>query len=159
MSIINDASSTPLSLRPVVKLGPLEVHNENSKKTTTAYSSSPESVSVVLSPEGKVKSDKEKSTHPDIDAAKLPKSIKNYLKAIRDLQEKIDKKIQELESVARDQSLSENTRNLKSQNIQIQISVFSNTLSSVITNMLQEESALKLDGADRTLAASLMAPK
>lgn len=96
MSIINDASSTPLSLRPVVKLGPLEVHNENSKKTTTAYSSSPESVSVVLSPEGKVKSDKEKSTHPDIDAAKLPKSIKNYLKAIQDLQEKIDKKFKNL---------------------------------------------------------------
>ncbi|MER2015679.1 MULTISPECIES: hypothetical protein [Pseudomonas] len=159
MSTINDASPTAPSLWPTVTRGPLETHNVNSKETATSYSSSPESVSVVLSPEGKVKSDEEKSRYADIDAAKLPKSIKNYLKAIRDLQEKIDKKIKELESVIRDQSLSEKTRNLKYQNIQIQISVLSNTLNSVTTDMLQEESALKLDGADRTLAASLMAPR
>ncbi|AJO78579.1 hypothetical protein [Pseudomonas sp. MRSN 12121] len=114
-----------------------------------------ESVRVSLSEEGKAKAAKEQDKYADIDASNLPDNVKKLLKAIREIQEKIEEKMQELDAVKNDPSLSEKERQAKTQVIQVELSVLSNQLTSRNNDL----NKLQLSKADKDTASQLLLSK
>ncbi|AIS12994.1 hypothetical protein JM49_15410 [Pseudomonas chlororaphis subsp. aurantiaca] len=114
-----------------------------------------ESVRVSLSEEGKAKAAKEQDKYADIDASNLPDNVKKLLKAIREIQEKIEEKMQELDAVKNDPSLSEKERQAKTQVIQVELSILSNQLTSRNNDL----NKLQLSKADKDTAFQLLLSK
>lgn len=118
-----------------------------------------EPVTVTISAEGKEKLAGEQKKNADIDATNLPDSIKKYLKSIREIQEKIDKKMQELQAAMSDHSLTDKEREGKVSKIQLELSVLSGLLTSITNDLRQKEVELKLQAPDLGLVNALMAPR
>jgi len=116
-------------------------------------------VIVTISAEGKEKLAGEQQKNADIDVSKLPDSIKKYLKSIREIQEKIDKKMEELQAAMSDHSLSDKERQGKISKIQLELSVLSGILTSITNDLRQKEVELKLQAPDLRLVNALMAPR
>lgn len=116
-------------------------------------------IKVTLSPEGTAKASAEKDKNADIDASNLPDGIKKILKVIREIQEKIQKKMEELDAIRNDQSLSDKDREAKTQGIMGELGVLTSQLSSSTNNLHRAENEMKLSTAQKKLSSYLSAPK
>lgn len=114
-------------------------------------------VKVDISSEGKQKVNDEK--YADIEKAPLPEDVKEALKNIRKLQERMAQKRQEIEEIMQDDSLSEETKKSRKQaaiaELQIMQSAMSDAQTALNTRMSQHNLAPK----ERALAKGLVGMK
>ncbi|NNB43450.1 chemotaxis protein [Pseudomonas chlororaphis] len=118
-----------------------------------------ESVKVSLSQEGKAKAAEEQNKNADIDASNLPEAVKKILKVIREIQEKIQKKMEEFETIKNDPSLSDKEREAKAQGVQVELAALTSQLTSRTNDLRRTENELKLSTGQRKLSNYLAAPK
>lgn len=114
---------------------------------------------VRISIEGQSKLLEAPHSNDDINASKLPDGIKKYLSAIREIQEKIAKKLKELQQVMRDQTLSPQQRAARINQVELEVSILNNVLFTVTHGMQQLEIQLKLQLDQLKQVNSLMAPR
>jgi hypothetical protein len=117
-----------------------------------------QSVEVLLSPEAQ-KAAKTGDKNADIDATDLPDRIKNQLKMIRAIQERIAKRMQDMQAFMSDRSLSKRAREAKIRQLQMEIMAMNNSLIQATTQLNQAMQQLQLSDGDRVLAATLIGPQ
>ncbi|MBN3968783.1 chemotaxis protein [Pseudomonas gregormendelii] len=118
-----------------------------------------EGVKVTLSPEGTAKASSETEKNADIDASNLPDGVKKILKAIRDIQEKIQKKMEELDAIKNNHSLSEKEREGKVQGILGELGILTSQLTTTTNDLHRTENEMKLSSSMKKLSNSLSAPR
>lgn len=116
----------------------------------------PKSLEVSLSPEATKKAADEKKRNADIDASPLPDGIKDSLKAIREIQQKISEKLEELTKLMADKSMNAETREKRTKQLQIEIGSLTSALSSAESALNKAMSAQNLSADDRKLAHGLI---
>lgn len=117
-----------------------------------------QSVEVLLSPEAQ-KAAKTGDKNADIDASHLPDRIKEQLKMIRAIQERIAKRMQDMQAFMSDRSLSPKMREGKMRQLQMEIMAMTNSLIQATNDLNQAMQQMKLSLADRTLAGTLVSPQ
>ncbi|MGY2373153.1 hypothetical protein ACW9IB_01340 [Pseudomonas sp. SDO524_S393] len=117
----------------------------------------PLSVRINISKEAREKLEAEK--YADIDKAPLPDDIKEVLKTIRKLQEKIAKVSDELASVMSNTSLSEDERKRKQQTLSAELQSLQGALSDTTSALNNAMSQHTMTGESRRLAKSLIGLK
>ncbi|MDI3358531.1 MULTISPECIES: chemotaxis protein [unclassified Pseudomonas] len=118
-----------------------------------------EGVKVTISAEGTAKASSERKKNADIDASNLPDGVKKILKAIRDIQEKIQKKMEELDAVKNDHTLSEKEREGRVQGILGELGVLTSQLTTTTNDLHRTENEMKLSASLKKLSSYLSAPK
>ncbi|WP_447651306.1 hypothetical protein [Pseudomonas abietaniphila] len=124
----------------------------------TAAEQMRQSVEVLLSPEAQ-KAAKTGDKNADIDASHLPDRIKEQLKMIRAIQERIAKRMQDMQAFMSDRSLSPKMREAKMRQLQMEIMAMTNSLIQATNDLNQAMQQMKLSLADRTLAGTLVSPQ
>nr|WP_314583396.1 hypothetical protein [uncultured Pseudomonas sp.] len=117
-----------------------------------------QSVEVLLSPEAQ-KAAKTGDKNADIDASHLPDRIKEQLKMIRAIQERIAKRMHDMQAFMSDRSLSPKMREGKMRQLQMEIMAMTNSLIQATNDLNQAMQQMKLSLADRTLAGTLVSPQ
>jgi hypothetical protein len=115
-------------------------------------------IEVLLSPEAQ-KAAKSGDKNADIDASHLPDRIKEQLKLIRSMQERIAKRMQDMQAFMNDRSLSPRAREGKIRQLQMEIMAMTNSLIQATNELNQAMQQMKLSLADRTLAGTLVSPQ
>ncbi|UQS88911.1 hypothetical protein M5C90_25715 [Pseudomonas chlororaphis subsp. piscium] len=138
---------------PVSHIAPTELGSDEDQAAPQ------ESVKVSLSQEGKAKAAEEQNKNADIDASNLPEAVKKILKVIREIQEKIQKKMEEFETIKNDPSLSDKEREAKAQGVQVELAALTSQLTSRTNDLRRTENELKLSTGQRKLSNYLAAPK
>ncbi|WP_268797101.1 hypothetical protein [Pseudomonas huanghezhanensis] len=127
-------------------------------KVSPAIEQIRESVKVMLSAESQreaISTDK----NADIDASDLPERVKDQLKLIRDLQQKIARKMQEMQVFMNDHSLSPKSRDAKIRQLQMEAMAMTNSLIQATNGLNQTMQQMKLSTSDRALAGTLVSPQ
>jgi small-conductance mechanosensitive channel len=117
-----------------------------------------ESVKVMLSQESQREA-KTTDKNADIDASHLPDRVKDQLKLIRDLQQKIAKKMQQMQAFMSDHSLSPKAREAKIRQLQMEVMAMTNSLIQATNGLNRTMQEMKLSLSDRTLAGTLVSPQ
>ncbi len=92
----------------------------------------------------------------DIDNSDLPDSVKETLKRIREIRAELEKKLQELQDIMADQSLTPEQRKVRAQGLQSQIASLSGALTNASSILLKQMSDEKLNPDQKMTAGSLM---
>jgi len=116
------------------------------------------SVEVLLSAEAQ-KAAKGADKDADIDATDLPDRIKGQLKMIRSIQQRIAKRMQDMQAFMSDRSLSPKVRETKMRQLQLEISPMTNSLMQATGQLNQAMQQMQLSLADRALAGELVSPQ
>lgn len=143
---ITEIANTPIAV-------PSEAPGNSNLSTVT------EGVKVILSAEGSAKASSESEKNADIDASNLPDGVKKILKVIRDIQEKIQKKMDELDAINNDHSLSEKDREGKVQGILAELGILTSQLTNTTNDLHRTENEMKLSSSMKKLSNSLSAPR
>lgn len=134
--------------------------SDNLESTDAQAAALTDSASPVrISIEGQSKLLKDPHSNDDINASKLPDGIKKYLSAIREIQDKIAKKLKELQQVMRDRTLSPQQRAARINQVELEVSILNNVLFTVTHGMQELELQLKLQLDQLKQINSLMAPR
>ena len=131
-----------------------EAAQATASSVEVSMSAAPE---VQISKEGRDTLEREK--YADIDKAPLPDDVKEMLKNIRKLQEKIAEKSQELMDVMTDKTLSDDDRKRQQQALTAQLHAMQSAMGQA-TNALNNAMSLhNLNPKDRSLAKGLVGMK
>jgi hypothetical protein len=128
-------------------------------ETAQTAAQAPSGSAVSISVEGQNKLLKDPHSDDDINASKLPDGIKKYLSAIREIQEKIGKKMKELQQVMRDSTLSPEQRAARINQVELEVSILNNVLFTVTHGMQDLEMQLKVQLDQLKEINTLMAPR
>lgn len=131
---------------------------QDSKAQPSAADTLRQGVEVLLSPEAQ-KAVKTGDKNADIDASHLPDRIKDLLKMIRAIQQRIAKRMQDMQAFMSDRSLSPKVREGKMRQLQMEIMAMTNSLIEATNGLNQAMQQMKLSLADRTLAGTLVSPQ
>ncbi|MFJ3485788.1 hypothetical protein ACIPL1_20695 [Pseudomonas sp. NPDC090202] len=115
-------------------------------------------VEVLLSPEAQ-KAAKAGGKDADIDDSNLPKRIKDQLKMIRSIQERIGKRMRDMQAFMSDRSLAPKVRQAKIRQMQMEIAAMTNSLMLATYQLNQAMQEMKLSLDDRALAGTLVSPQ
>ena len=115
-------------------------------------------IEVLLSPDAQ-KAAKKGDKNADIDATHLPDRIKEQLKLIRSIQERIAKRMQDMQAFMSDRSLSPRAREGKMRQLQMEIMAMTNSLIQATNQLNQAMQQMHLSLADQTLAGTLVSPQ
>lgn len=126
------------------------------KKTDSGTPRTAQGIKVSLSPEAKKKAEAATQRNADIDASHLPDGIKDSLKAIREIEQRIAEKTQELAQLSSDNSLRADQKESKSKALQIEISALRTGLSCAQSALNNAMSSQNLSADDRKLAQALI---
>ncbi|MEN1834188.1 hypothetical protein AAIM60_14975 [Pseudomonas lijiangensis] len=156
MKISSSDLTSPVQM-PVVSTPPDAV-------TDVAASSSkaPAKIEVTISMEGlsRLKSEKsEGDKYADIDQAPLPDSIKEALKNIRQLQEKIEQKLKELTELTADKTLSEDDLKRRRDALTTELRSMQSAMSQATNALNNAMSSRNMDLKSRDLAKGLVGMK
>ncbi|MBX8571339.1 hypothetical protein K5D36_16805 [Pseudomonas cichorii] len=156
MKISSSDLTSPVQI-PVVSTPPDAV-------TDVAASSSkaPAKIEVTISMEGlsRLKSEKSESgKYADIDQAPLPDSIKEVLKNIRQLQEKIEQKLKELTELTADKTLSEDDLKRRRDALTTELRSMQSAMSQATNALNNAMSSRNMDLKSRDLAKGLVGMK
>lgn len=127
---------------------------EEAKAAGSSTASEQPGVKVSLSKEGVARSE-EASKDDDIDESGLPDSIKQILKMIRRLREQVEEKKKELQEVATDSSLDEETRKLRQQQLRGELASLNSALTTALVNLRKAMKESKLSDEQSVKAMSL----
>jgi len=112
---------------------------------------------VEISNDGKQKVEDDQDA--DIDKAPLPDDIKQALKNIRKLQERMAEKQREIEEIMQDDSLSEESKKSRRQAAIAELQVMESAMSDAQNALNTRMSSHNMDAEDRSLAKSLVGMK
>lgn len=131
---------------------------DDASELPTAAEQMRQSVEVLLSPEAQ-KAAKTGKKDADIDATDLPDRIKDQLKMIRSIQERIAKRMKDMQAFMSDRSLSPKAREGKIRQLQLEISAMTNSLIQATNQLNQAMQQMQLSLEDRALAGKLVSPQ
>lgn len=131
---------------------------DDASELPTAAEQLRQSVEVLLSPEAQ-KAAKTGKKDADIDATDLPDRIKDQLKMIRSIQERIAKRMKDMQAFMSDRSLSPRAREGKIRQLQLEISAMTNSLIQATNQLNQAMQQMQLSLEDRALAGKLVSPQ
>ncbi|WP_341963803.1 hypothetical protein [Pseudomonas sp. RC10] len=112
---------------------------------------------VEISSDGKRKAGNDK--YADIDKASLPEDVKEALKNIRKLQERMAEKQREIQQIMQDDSLSEDTKKSRRQAAIAELQIMESAMSDAQNALNTRMSSHNLDAKDRALAKGLVGMK
>jgi uncharacterized protein YoxC len=101
---------------------------------------------------------KQRADTSDIDNSGLDDQTKNILKKIRELEQKVQDKVQELQQVMADKSLSEKARNQKVAVINAELASLQGAVSDATQALNEALAAAHASSDQRDMAHSLMHP-
>lgn len=131
---------------------------DDASELPTAAEQMRQSVEVLLSPEAQ-KAAKTGKKDADIDATDLPDRIKDQLKMIRSIQERIAKRMKDMQAFMSDRLLSPRAREGKIRQLQLEISAMTNSLIQATNQLNQAMQQMQLSLEDRALAGKLVSPQ
>ncbi|CAM3209631.1 hypothetical protein [Pseudomonas floridensis] len=129
--------------------------------STEAVATPAEGVKVSLSSLSLQKSaeDKSANSNKDIEESGLPADAQNILKMIRELQQKIEKKQQELQALMADQSLTPEARQSRAGMLQSDLGALTASLMSANNSLAKLSQNGTLSDAQKDQAAALIMKK
>nr|WP_314578034.1 hypothetical protein [uncultured Pseudomonas sp.] len=136
---------------------PNTVENTESSSVKVEVMRTRPTVNVAISVEGKQKVDEEK--YADIDKAALPEDVKEALKNIRKLQERMAEKRQEIQEIMQDDSLSEETKKSRKQAAIAELEIMQAAMSDAQNALNTRLSQHNLGPKERALAKGLVGMK
>ncbi|WP_083272512.1 hypothetical protein [Metapseudomonas otitidis] len=149
------SSQHTATLRGAKAEGVKDAAQEDETKTAKGASISEQpGVKVSLSREGVARSEGT-GKDDDIDESGLPDAIKQILKMIRRLREQVEEKKKELQEVAMDGSLDEETRKLRQQQLQGELASLNSALTTALVNLRKAMKESKLSDEQSIKAMSL----
>lgn len=131
---------------------------DDASQTASAAEQVRQGIEVLLSPDAQ-KAAKKGDKNADIDATHLPDRIKEQLKLIRSIQERIAKRMQDMHAFMSDRSLSPRAREGKMRQLQMEIMAMTNSLIQATNQLNQAMQQMHLSLADQTLAGTLVSPQ
>lgn len=131
---------------------------DDASQTASAAEQVRQGIEVLLSPDAQ-KAAKKGDKNADIDATHLPDRIKEQLKLIRSIQERIAKRMQDMHAFMSDRSLSPRAREGKIRQLQMEIMAMTNSLIQATNQLNQAMQQMHLSLADQTLAGTLVSPQ
>jgi len=143
--------------RPVMQVRIEPQSNTPVKESSASTSSASVIANVNISKEGKDKLESEK--YADIDRAPLPEDVKEVLKNIRKLQEKINQKNQELIELSSDKTLSDDEIKRRREALTIEIRSMQAALGQATVALNNAMSNHNMDADGRSLAKGLVGLK
>jgi hypothetical protein len=150
---------TPGPLTATIRLPSALTASDSSDGLVNANAQTSPQSAVNISAEGQSKLLEDPHSNDDINASKLPDGIKKYLSAIREIQDKIGKKLRELQQVMRDSTLSPQERAARINQVELEVSILNNVLFTVTHGMQELEIQLKLQLDQLKQVNALMAPR
>lgn len=155
LSFRNPAQAALLLPHPAV---PAALGADDPLQDVSAADQVREGIEVLLSPDAQ-KAAKKGDKDADIDASHLPDRIKEQLKLIRSIQERIAKRMQDMHAFMSDRSLSPRAREGKMRQLQMEIMAMTNSLIQATNQLNQAMQQMHLSLADQTLAGTLVSPQ
>ena len=143
--------------RPVMQVRIEPQSNTPEKESSASTSSASVIAKVNISKEGQDKLESEK--YADIDRAPLPEDVKEVLKNIRKLQEKINQKNQELMELSSDKTLSDDEIKRRREALTIEIRSMQAALGQATVALNNAMSNHNMDADGRSLARGLVGLK
>jgi len=143
--------------RPVMQVRIEPQSNTPVKDSSASTSSASVIAKVNISKEGQDKLESEK--YADIDRAPLPEDVKEVLKNIRKLQEKINQKNQELMELSSDKTLSDDEIKRRREALTIEIRSMQAALGQATVALNNAMSNHNMDADGRSLAKGLVGLK
>lgn len=131
---------------------------DDASQTASAAEQVRQGIEVLLSPDAQ-KAAKKGDKNADIDATHLPDRIKEQLKLIRSIQERIAKRMQDMHAFMSDRSLSPRAREGKMRQLQMEIMAMTSSLIQATNQLNQAMQQMHLSLADQTLAGTLVSPQ
>ncbi|UXY50887.1 hypothetical protein [Pseudomonas tohonis] len=113
-------------------------------------------IRVSLSEAGKAQASEEAKKNQDIDESSLPDNIKQILKMIRKLKEELREKMAELQAVATDQGLDDETRMQSMEGLQSEIASLNGAISQANASLMKAMRDAGLSGEQMLEAAQLL---
>jgi len=143
--------------RPVMQVRIEPQSNTPVKDSSASANSASVIAKVNISKEGQDKLESEK--YADIDRAPLPEDVKEVLKNIRKLQEKINQKNQELMELSSDKTLSDDEIKRRREALTIEIRSMQAALGQATVALNNAMSNHNMDADGRSLAKGLVGLK
>ena len=143
--------------RPVMQVRIEPQSNTPVKDSSASTNSASVIAKVNISKEGQDKLESEK--YADIDRAPLPEDVKEVLKNIRKLQEKINQKNQELMELSSDKTLSDDEIKRRREALTIEIRSMQSALGQATVALNNAMSNHNMDADGRSLAKGLVGLK
>ncbi|GAB7529350.1 hypothetical protein PS3A_17590 [Pseudomonas sp. 3A(2025)] len=151
---IDSADYTPVLQLQVPSSAPVSASDST---TSASVSATPATTKVDISKEGQEKLESEK--YADIDNAPLPEEVKEALKNIRKLQEKIAQKSQELMEILSDKTLTDDEIKRQREMLTTEIRSMQSALGQATNALNNAMSAKGMDSKSRDLAKGLIGMK
>lgn len=142
---------------PVLHLQVASSAAVSASDSTVSPSATPATTKVDISREGQEKLESEK--YADIDNAPLPEEVKEALKNIRKLQEKIAQKSQELMEILSDKTLTDDEIKRQREMLTTEIRSMQSALGQATNALNNAMSAKSMDSKSRDLAKGLIGMK
>lgn len=142
---------------PVLQLQVASAVPVSASDSTASSSVTPATTKVDISKEGQEKLESEK--YADIDNAPLPEDVKEVLKNIRKLQEKIAQKNQELMEILSDKTLTDDEIKRQREMLTTEIRSMQSALGQATNALNNAMSAKSMDSKSRDLAKGLIGMK
>jgi hypothetical protein len=139
-------------------VAPASLGADDPQQSLSAADQVRQGIEVLLSPDAQ-KAAKKGDKNADIDATHLPDRIKEQLKLIRSIQERIAKRMQDMQAFMSDRSLSPRAREGKMRQLQMEIMAMTNSLIQATNQLNQAMQQMHLSGADQALAGTLVSPQ
>jgi hypothetical protein len=139
-------------------VAPASLSADDPQQSLSAADQVRQGIEVLLSPDAQ-KAAKKGDKNADIDATHLPDRIKEQLKLIRSIQERIAKRMQDMQAFMSDRSLSPRAREGKMRQLQMEIMAMTNSLIQATNQLNQAMQQMHLSVADQTLAGTLVSPQ
>lgn len=142
---------------PVLQLQVASAVPVSASESTASSSVTPATTKVDISKEGQEKLESEK--YADIDNAPLPEDVKEVLKNIRKLQEKIAQKNQELMEILSDKTLTDDEIKRQREMLTTEIRSMQSALGQATNALNNAMSASNMDTKSRGIAKGLIGMK
>ncbi|ELP99836.1 hypothetical protein [Pseudomonas syringae] len=148
---------TPFDTTPIMNIQVVTSTPASVTESSAVSSVTPAAAKVQISKEGQEKLESEKNA--DIDQSGLPEDVKEVLKNIRKLQDKIAEKNQELMELLNDKTLSEDDKRRQRELLTSTIRSMQSALSQATSALNNAMSSNNMDSDSRSQAKGLIGMK
>ncbi|WP_024695940.1 hypothetical protein [Pseudomonas syringae] len=150
--------SGPLFTSVTVRTPTSQTTYSADQDTTPQASSDAKGIEVHLSTEGKAAA-RSSSAHSDIESSGLPTSVQKILKAIRELQRKIEETMDQIQKVLNDRNLSYDERQTRATALQAVLGMLQSQVSNSTADLSVLMNQLKSSDGDKVKAGLLVLEK
>ncbi|WP_313327411.1 hypothetical protein [Pseudomonas qingdaonensis] len=161
MNITSAQTSSPLQYSHAPNAEAAKPTPEALEVSANSAVARPEGVRVTLSAEGREKASSSREANPskDIEESGLPDQAQKILKMIREIQQKIDEKQEELQALMNDQSISQEVKQARAGALQSTLATLSASLISANNSLDKLSKNGTISAAQSQQATQLMMKK